>query len=152
MRIYPLADVIADADNIFVASVKARDSTAHEVTLMRLKTLKGAAPTQPITVALSGSDNRSQMPLLEQRLVPGRQILLFGKPRRFMLGYTNGTWFRVADVPGGKRLQFVHLEVYLTRTFRGSTDSLQEAVEGVLSGAKKAPDPDPNAKPGFGPP
>ncbi|MGV3723517.1 MAG: hypothetical protein ACO1SX_21690 [Actinomycetota bacterium] len=151
-RLYPLADIIADADIILVAKVSARDRRVHRVTLSPTAALKGSAGRHRLTVALAGGDDKAQVPILEERLPPGRPVILFGKTKRFMLGYTNGTWFRIAEPQGKTPWQFVHLEVYLPRTFRGSTESLHQTVSAVLAGASKAPDPNPNIKPGYGPP
>ena len=151
-RIYPLAAIIADADAIYPARVTARDRMAHRVTLWPAVALKGAPPAGPLKVTLTGGDDRTHIATLEQRLPPGRTILLFGKAKRFTLGYTNGTWFRLAEPAGGKPWQFVHLEQFLPRTFHGKTEELQQVVADVLAGRAKAPDPDPNVKPGFGAP
>jgi hypothetical protein len=92
------------------------------------------------------------LPILEKRLVPGRLVVLFGKERRFMLGYAEGTWFRLAPSKREHRSewQFVHLEPYLWRTFRGTGTELRRIVEGVLDGTVRAPEPDPRVGPGYG--
>jgi hypothetical protein len=152
-RLYPLADIIADADSIYPARVAARNTRTHRVTLAPLAPLKGTAPSGSLQVALQGGDDRTQLPLLEQRLPVGRTVLLFGKTKRFALGYTNGTWFRLAEpAAAGKPWQFVHLELYLQRTYRGKTEDLQQLLAQVLAGQATAPPPNPDVKPGVGAP
>jgi hypothetical protein len=151
-RLYPLADIIADADSIRLARVIVRDRQSHQVTLKPASTLKGDPESVRFSLALSGSDHGSELPILEERLPPGRTVLFFGKRGRFALGYTNGTWFRLAEPErAGRPWRFAHLEPYLTRTFRGSTEALRRTVTDVLAGKRKAPDPDPTVSPGYGP-
>jgi hypothetical protein len=150
-RLYPLAHIIADADSIYPARVTARDRKTHRITLSPGTPLKGTVPASAMKVALSGGDDRTQLPTLEERLPPGRTVLLFGKAKRFTLGYTNGTWFRLAEPPAGKPWQFVHLELFLPRTFHGKTEELQRVVVDVLANKATAPEPDPSVKPGVGP-
>lgn len=151
-RLYPLADIIADSDVILVAKVSARDRNLHRVTLTTTGVLKGAAAPAKLVVALAGGDEKWQLAVLEQRLRPGRPVVLLGKRKRFMLGYTNGSWFRLAEPESGKPWRFVHLETYLPRTFNGSVQRLRQTVEGVLAGRIEAPAPDPSVTPGYGPP
>ena len=68
--------------------------------------------------------------------------LLWGPdPRRF------GFWVNYGlDLTG----MCVHLEIYLRRTFRGTTAELQRTVSEVLAGRAQAPAPDPNVEPGYG--
>jgi hypothetical protein len=152
-RLYPLGDVIADADLIAVAQVTARDTKQQSVTLKRVRTLKGKAPWSAPRLRLAGGDDRSQAPVLAARLSPGRQVVVFTKNGKFSLGYVEGTWFRIgAPANDGAEWPFVHLEPYLRRTFRGTGAELQKTVAEVLAGKGAAPPPDPDAKPGVGNP
>jgi len=151
-RLYPLGDVVRDADVIAVATVARRDARAHVVEVRHAADLKGKAGWSRTRFRLSGGDNRAQLPVLEKRLAPGRTVVLLGKPKRFMLGYVDGTWFRLAE-PGDPKpepWQFVHLELYLRRTYRGTSAELRRVVTDVLAGRAAAPAPDPTAKPGYG--
>ena len=149
-RLYPLGDIIRDADMILVARVRANRGGLASVT--QVAALKGRPRWSSARFRLTGSDDRTQQPILAARLRQGRRMVLFGKNGRFMLGYVEGTWFRLAEPPAGTRKpwQFVHLEVYLRRTFRGTTAELQRTVSEVLAGRAPAPPPDPNVEPGYG--
>jgi hypothetical protein len=149
-RLYPLGDVISGADTIVVAQVKSSDRKKHRAALKTTRTLKGKAAWTELPVQVSGGDDRSQAALLEARLTPGRSVVLFNKGGKFTLGYVEGTWFRLAEPPKqGSPWPFVHLELYLRRTFKGTSAEMQQAVSDVLGG-KPAPPPDPSAKPGYG--
>ena len=50
------------------------------------------------------------------------------------------------------RWAFTHLETYLPRTFRGSTEQLRETIAAVLAKKQKGPKADPKAPVGIGPP
>jgi len=142
-RLYPLADLIADAEVIVLAKVGKNDGKTVE--LVREAALKGKPPEKG-TLLLTGGDDKTQVPTIRQRLKPGAQAVVFARGR-YVLGYTTGGWFR-ADSRSGKPLQFVHLEPYLRRTYRGEVAALAQVVRDVLAGKRKAPAPDPNAKPG----
>ena len=70
-----------------------------------------------------------------------------------MLAFTNGTWFQVLGQTDGDqtRWAFTHCEIYLRRTFKGTTDELKQTVADVLAGKAKAPPPNPKEPPGLGP-
>jgi len=151
-RLYPLKDIIGDADLITAAQVKRLDRKRHVATLVATQSLKGKSPWKALQLRLAGSDDRSQTGVLEARLPAGRTVLLFTKLRKFTLAYADGTWFRVAapqDEASPNR-QFVHLELYLRRTFRGSSAEMQRLIPAVLAGKAEAPPPDPEVKPGYG--
>jgi hypothetical protein len=151
-RLYPLGDVIADADTIVVAKVSSRDTKANTAALTRSAVLKGKPAWSKAQFRLSGGDNRTQLPVLKARLSPGRTVVLFSKSGKLALGYVEGTWFRLAPPRDERRgaWQFVHLEPYLRRTYRGTSADMHRTVAGVLAGKLEAPPPDPNAKPGPG--
>ncbi len=150
-RLYPLADVIAGADTIVVARITTRDTRQQTAGLKVTEALKGKPAGATFRVRLAGANDKTQAPVLLQRLKPGRTVILFGKARKFTLGYVEGTWFRLAEPTGpAQPWQFVHLEVYLRRTFRGAGAELQRTVVGVLNGKMKAPAPDASVKPGYG--
>jgi hypothetical protein len=75
-------------------------------------------------------------------------VVLFGS-KRFMLGFVEGSWFRLASPadPARGAWQFVHLEPYLRRTYHGSSAEMTRVVKGVLAGKVQPPPPDPSAKP-----
>lgn len=151
-RIYPLADIIADADTMVTVRVASSNRRTHTVTVARAAELKGKAGWTRARWVLAGGDDRTQLPIIRTRLARGRTVVLFVKKQRFALGYVEGTWFRLAPPKdeGQGVWKFVHLEVYLRRTFHGSSADLQRTVTDVIAGRGTAPPPDPEVKPGYG--
>lgn len=150
-RIYPLGEVIAGADTIAECRVSAAADRKQSVKLERNAALKGAPGWKSLLVRLTGGDDRTQAPVLAERLKAGRTVTLFRKANRFTLGYVEGTWFRLAEpAKSGAPWQFVHLEPYLRRTYRGTNAELRAVITAVLAGKANAPAPDPAAKPGYG--
>lgn len=150
-RAYPLEDVISGADTIVECRVAVGGVKAETARLERVAGLKGEPVWNSIAVRLPGGDDGKQVPILGDRLKAGRTVLLFRKAKRFTLGYVEGTWFRLAEpAQAGNPWQFVHLEPFLRRTFRGTSAEMGSVIRSVLAGKAKAPAPDPAAKPGYG--
>src|SRR5262249_15558340 len=71
-----------------------------------------------------------------------------------LIGYTNGTWFRIqydGKQPGNQPWRFLHGEPFLRRTFKGSTDDMQKTVTAFVKDKKEPPKTQPKEVPGFGP-
>ncbi len=154
-RLTPLKNVIDDSDAIFVATVDRLDPARPAAVLKVGRALKGKAGTERLPVNLAG-DKEGHSPKLLERLAEGLPVVVFatdlGK-KRLALAYSDGTWFQIVGQPDGKdvRWAFTHCEVYLRRTFKGSTADLETAVADALSGKTAAPKPDPKEPPGLGP-
>ncbi len=159
-RIYPLAELIRISDCIAVGRVAAADIPRMRAALHLDEKLKGAAPYRwiALNVAPGGWGHPTAM---IRRLGAGQRFVSFSarvRNRHVLVGYSNGTWFQItaAHAPEEKdadRLSwsFTHIEVYLRRTFQGSTAELEQVVREALAGRREAPAPDPAARPGMGP-
>lgn len=159
-RIYPLAELIEDSDCIAVGRAVAVDIPRMRAALHLEETLKGEAPYRwlALNVAPGGWGHPTAM---IRRLGPGQPLLCFAariKNRHVLLGYSNGTWFQITAPHAPEEMDadrlswsFTHIEVYLRRTFHGSTAELEQIVREVLAGRRKAPAPDPAVRPGMGP-
>ena len=118
--------------------------------------LKGESPFKRIPINLTG-DKQKHTPQLLRRIAPDVALVVGIKKQSdgkfMMLAYTNGTWFQALGQTDGDqtRWAFTHCEIYLRRTFHGTTAELKQAVTDVLAGKAKPPPPDPKAAPGFGP-
>ncbi|HVV98829.1 MAG TPA: PQQ-binding-like beta-propeller repeat protein, partial [Planctomycetaceae bacterium] len=73
--------------------------------------------------------------------------------KQLALVYTNGTWFQMIGTKSGEetRWAFTHCEIYLRRTFKGTTKEMTDTVTGVVSGKQKPPPLNSKEKPGLGP-
>jgi len=156
-RVYPLQELIRDAESIVIGRVVAVDVPKMRAALVVDQPLKGQAPYKwlALNVAPGGWGHPSAM---IRRLGPGVPVILFTarvKTRHVVLGFQNGTWFQMT-APDGKDpdrfgWSFTHLEVYLRRTYSGSTPELEMVLRDVLAGKREAPTPNLMVGPGMGP-
>lgn len=118
--------------------------------------LKGTAPFTRIPVNLAG-DKQKHTPQLLKRIAADLPLVVGIKKqengRLMMLAYSNGTWFQVLGQSDGDqtRWAFTHCEIYLRRTFSGTTAELKQILTDVLAGKAKPPAPNPKEPAGFGP-
>jgi hypothetical protein len=152
----PLQSLIEDSEQIVLLEVDRVDADRPSMTLRLKEEWKGKAGFEQLPVNLTGNKEK-HTPKLLKRVAPKTPVIAFirqqDKRSRMMLAYTNGTWFQVIGTTDDKttRWAFTHCEIYLRRTFRGTTPELQKVVQDVLAGKGKAPAPDTKAMAGFGP-
>lgn len=154
----PLARIIGDADEVFVAHFDRVDAEKPAAIIVWDEDLEGKTPLRRLPVNLTG-DKEKHTPQFLKRIAPKLPVILFVTHRNgksLALGYTNGTWFQLigtADDAAGRRVRwtFTHCEIYLRRTFTGTTKELIEVVGDSLAGKRKAPEVNPKEPPGFGP-
>ena len=156
-KLFPLQEFIDDSDFLFTAKVERVDPAKPSAVLVLGEHLKGNAPFTRMPINLTG-DKQKHTPQLLKRMAPDLPLVIGVKKQddgKFMLlAFTNGTWFQVLGQTDGDqtRWAFTHCEIYLRRTFKGTTAELQQTVSDVLTGKAKAPPPNPKEPPGFGPP
>lgn len=155
-KLFPLKEFIDDSDFLFMAKVERVDPDKPSAVLVLGEHLKGKAPFTRIPINLTG-DKQRHTPQLLKRIAPDVPLVVGVKKQEdgkvMMLAFTNGTWFQVLGQTEGDqtRWAFTHCEIYLRRTFKGTTDELKQVVSDVLSGKAKAPPPNAKEPPGFGP-
>ncbi len=155
-----LAVILQTTESIVHAKV-ARLNDSKTVAVVELtKTVKGKLPFERMSVDLT-SDKPAATEQLLARIEVDTPLVLFltnaakdNQPARYTcLAYTNGSWFQISGetTSQGIRWKFQHPEIYLRRTFKGTTAELQQLTADVLSGKAKAPPLDMKEKPGLGP-
>jgi hypothetical protein len=154
-QLTPLSQFIADADQILVTKVEKLDPAKPAAWLSVTETLKGKAESERLPVNLKGEKPDETRQLVE-RLATDQSVILFvsqWKGQKLVFAFSNGTWFQILGRPDGPetRWSFSHLEPYLSRTFKGSTDQLRAVLVEAIAGKKKPPPPNPKEKPGLGP-
>lgn len=155
-KLFPLQEFIDDSDFLFTAKVERVDPAKPSAVLVLGEHLKGKAPFTRIPINLTGDKQKHTTQLLK-RIAPDLPLVVGVKKQddgKFMLlAFTNGTWFQVLGQTDGDqtRWAFTHCEIYLRRTFKGTTDELKQTIADVLAGKAKPPPPNPKEPPGFGP-
>lgn len=156
----PLQKVMNDSSEIFVARVERIDPEKPGLVLAVEKSLKGKTELTRIPINLKGdaeSDKEKQTPELLKRLATDLPIVAFVQKQPeggyMMLAFTNGTWFQVLGQGEGKELRwaYTHCEIYLRRTFKGTTAELEQSISDVITKKKRPPAPNPKEPAGLGP-
>jgi outer membrane protein assembly factor BamB len=155
-RLMPLAAVMDDSDEVFVAHFERIDPEKPSAILVWDKDLLGKTVHRRLPVNLRG-DKEKHTPEFLKRIAPKLPVVLFVTNREqgfLVFGYTNGTWFQVIGTQDdGKKVRwaFTHCEIYFRRTFSGTTQEMIDVVTDAVAGKKKPPKPNPKEPPGFGP-
>ena len=159
-KILPLKDVLAIDGYIFAAKVEKVDPAKPAAVFVVTDTLKGKAKIARIPINLTGdteAKREQQTEKLLKRLAPDLALIMFvTRQGDKYLGfvYTNGTWFQIigqGESEESLRWSFAHLEPYLRRTFKGTTDELRQIVVDGLAGKREPPKPNEKEPPGIGP-
>src|SRR5713101_7867055 len=160
--LYPLKDVLATGQYIFMAKVDKLDPDKPALILEVGEKLKGHPPFAKLPINLTGDSEGQKSkhtPQLLKRLEADLPVVVFVNQRgnRYeAFVFSNGTWFQTIghidkDDSSKIRWAFTHCEPYLRRTFKGTTADLRQVVIDGLSGKKAPPEPDPKVPPGLGP-
>ena len=155
-NLFPLQEFIDDSDYLFTATIEKIDAAKPSAVLIIKDHLKGDAPFQRIPINLTG-DKQKHTPQLLKRIATDLPLVVGVKKQPdgkfMMLAFTDGTWFQVLGQTEDNqtRWAFTHCEIYLRRTYSGTTDDLQKTIAAVLAGKAKAPPPNPKEPAGFGP-
>ena len=122
----PLAKFIEDADEILVAKVGKLAPERPAAILKVTDALKGKSTSGELAVNLKGKRPEQSEQLLA-RLADDLPVILFitHLPNQDLAYcYSNGTWFQLIGHRDGQQTRwgFTDLEIYLPRTFNGSTE------------------------------
>ncbi len=154
----PLKSIYADATHIAAAKVESVDPARPSMKLVLTEDLNGAAPEREILVNLTGNPNGKPLPSsprdVTDRVKADMQAVVFfvdSPSNPFALVYVEGSWYRIAkNSDGGKAWPYLYGEIYLRRTFKGTTAELKQALLDIKAG-KPSPAYDTSEKPGLGP-
>ena len=150
-RLFPLKEVLDQSTHVLVGRMETVDVGKRTAVAVFDRTLKGKREFQRIRMNL-GVAPKAHFQYLLARLKPGSPCIIFYKREKQSLAscvHAGDTWFQLfaTDEGQGDKLwwRMSHLEIYLPRTYDGTTARLVKLVEDVLAGRVKPPPPNPKA-------
>ena len=142
-RHYTLQEVLAESSNVLFGTVTSVNPKRMTAKVKVEENLKGESKFEEIKINLSTGQGNFPEKMMEKFKV-GRPIIIFYKMegRRIpSLGHVDGTWFQTfaQDRSDKSRVwwNFTHIEIYMHRTYKGSTPNFQKLVRDTLAGRAK---------------
>ena len=142
-RHYTLQEVLAECSNIVFGTVTSVNQKRMTAKVKVEENLKGKSDFEEIKINLSTGQGNFPEKMIKKFEV-GKPIIIFYKRegRRIpSLGHVDGTWFQTfgQDRSDKSRVwwNFTHIEIYMHRTYKGSTPDFQRVVRDALAGRSK---------------
>ena len=142
-RHYTLQEVLAECSNVVFGTVTSVNQKRMTAKVKVEENLKGKSDFEEIKINLSTGQGNFPEKMIKKFEV-GKPIIIFYKRegRRIpSLGHVDGTWFQTfgQDRSDKSRVwwNFTHIEIYMHRTYKGSTPDFQRVVRDALAGRSK---------------
>ena len=142
-RHYTLQEVLAECSNIVFGTVTSVNQKRMTAKVKVEENLKGESKFEEIKINLSTGQGNFPQKMIK-KFKNGKPIIVFYKRegRRIpSLGHVDGTWFQTfaQDRSDKSRVwwNFTHIEIYMHRTYKGSTPDFQKLVRDTLAGRVK---------------
>ena len=142
-RHYTLQEVLAECSNIVFGTVTSVNQERMTAKVKVEENLKGQSEFQEIKINLSTGQGNFPQKMIK-KFKAGKPVVIFYKRegRRIpSLGHVDGTWFQTfgQDRSDKSRVwwNFTHIEIYMHRTYKGSTPDFQQLVRDTLAGRAK---------------
>ena len=142
-RHYTLQEVLAECSNIVFGTVTSVNQKRMTTKVKVEENLKGDSDFQEIKINLSTGQGNFPEKMIK-KFKAGKPVIIFYKRegRRIpSLGHVDGTWFQTfaQDRSDKSRVwwNFTHIEIYMHRTYKGSTPDFQRLVRDTLAGRIK---------------
>ena len=142
-RHYTLQEVLAECSNVVFGTVTSVNQKRMTAKVKVEENLKGESDFKEIKINLSTGQGNFPEKMIKKFKV-GKPIIIFYKRegRRIpSLGHVDGTWFQTfaQDRSDKSRVwwNFTHIEIYMHRTYKGSTPDFQRVVRDTLAGRIK---------------
>ena len=142
-RHYTLQEVLAECSNIVFGTVTSVNQKRMTAKVKVEENLKGQSKFQEIKINLSTGQGNFPQKMIK-KFKAGKPVIIFYKMegRRIpSLGHVDGTWFQTfaQDRSDKSRVwwNFTHIEIYMHRTYKGSTPDFQKLVRDTLAGRAK---------------
>lgn len=140
-RRYALQEVISESTNIIFGTVTSVDSKRMRAIVKVTDSIKGKSTFEEIKINIAVGQYRGRLTspkMLTKKLKVGLPIIVFYQQSMGSvdaLGHVNGTWFQMRS-PGRPKPKmwwsFTHIEVYMHRTYKGSTEDFQKLLLKML--------------------
>ena len=157
--LFSVSQMVEKAQVIFVAKVERIDPEKPGMVLSVGESLKGKPSFDRLPINLTGDPKKNHSPQLLKRLAADLPLIVFEVAKddaltqpAMLFAYTNGTWFQVLGHPDGDqtRWAFTHCEIYLRRTFKGSTEELKQITADIIAGKSQGPPANKKKNQGWG--
>ena len=142
-RHYTLQEVLAECSNIVFGTVTSVNPKRMTAKVKVKENLKGQSEFQEIKINLSTGQGNFPQKMIKKFKV-GRPIIIFYQregQRIPSLGHIDGTWFQTfaQDRSDKSRVwwNFTHIEIYMHRTYKGSTPDFQQLLRDTFAGKIK---------------
>ena len=142
-RHYTLQEVLAECSNVIFGTVTSVNQKRMTAKVKVEENLKGESDFQEIKINLSTGQGNFPEKMIK-KFKAGKPVIIFYKRegRRIpSLGHVDGTWFQTfaQDRSDKSRVwwNFTHIEIYMHRTYKGSTPDFQRLVRDALAGRVK---------------
>ena len=146
-RHYTLHEVLAECTNIVFGTVTSVNQKRMTAKVKVEENLKGQSDFQEIKINLSTGQGNFPQEMIKKFKAGKPVIIFYQKEERRIpsLGHIDGTWFQTfaQDRSDKSRVwwNFTHIEIYMHRTYKGSTSDLQRLVRDTLAGKIKSTSP-----------
>jgi len=146
-REYTLQEILDACTNVAFGKAESINTQKQRIIVKLEENLKGKSDLSHVRInAAVGQVSKQTSPaMLMKKFKVGLPVIIFYQKvgnKLNGLGYVSGTWFQIfgTDNRDKKRVwwNFTHIEVYMHRTFKGSTEQFQKVVRNALSGKKWA--------------
>ena len=142
-RHYTLQEVLAECSNVVFGTVTLVNQKRMTAKVKVEENLKGESDFEEIKINLSTGQGNFPEKMIK-KFKTGKPIIIFYKregQRIPSLGHVDGTWFQTfaQDRSDKSRVwwNFTHIEIYMHRTYKGSTPDFQRVVRDMLAGRIK---------------
>jgi hypothetical protein len=138
-RKYELQEVINECTNIVFGTLTSVDEKRQRAIVKVEENIKGTSNFDQIKINVSVGqqigDSTSPEKFMKVLKV-GNPVIIFYRNQGGTLealGHTGGTWFQTRSTVAGNEgtnvwWNFTHIEIYMHRTFKGSTEDFQQAL------------------------
>jgi hypothetical protein len=137
---YTLQEVLNECTNVVFGTVTSVNRKQMTAKVKVEENLKGKSEFQEIKIRLDTGQGNFPGQMIK-RFETDQPIIIFYKRTGEAidsLGHVNGTWFQTNahNQPDKNRVwwHFTHIEIYMHRTYKGTTPAFQKRLRDILSG------------------